>query len=84
MSLCHVVAGLYRLSVLCSLCLPGEVVWEETTAKGVSDSSPMTLYELLFTIEKRGTLQYTITGHKAERPPAVQRGEETDRWDWKL
>ncbi|CAK9106475.1 Uncharacterized protein SCF082_LOCUS49592 [Durusdinium trenchii] len=66
------------------LALPKDVVWEETTAKGVSDSSPMTLYELLFTIEKRGTLQYTITGHKAERPPAVQRGEETDRWDWKL
>lgn len=56
-----------------------EVVWEETTPKGPTSSKPMTLYELIYTIEKRGCLDYTITGHTAQRPPSVQRGEEGDR-----
>ena len=52
---------------------------EETSAGGAaSDSFPMSLYKLLKTIEERGVVDYTVTGHKVMRPGSVQRGETPD------
>lgn len=56
-----------------------KVVWEETTARGASDSAPMKMYDRVYALEKRGSLDFTITGHKMERPAEVLRGEESDR-----
>lgn len=42
------------------------------------DTGPFSLYELLISLEKRGHLDQTLTGHSYQRPPAVARGEQRD------
>lgn len=41
----------------------------------------MSLFKLLTTIEKRGAVDFKLTGHKIERPAAVRRGEAADAID---
>ena len=55
------------------------MVLEEQTSNGPSDSSPMTLFQLVHTLERKGILDLTLTGHTADRPASVKRGEESDR-----
>ncbi|CAK9077334.1 unnamed protein product [Durusdinium trenchii] len=50
----------------------------EQSPQGLRDIGPMTVYKLLVSFEKRGILDLKLTGHSAERPPAVQRGEQHD------
>ena len=46
---------------------------------GVSDSKPMTIFECLVMLEKRGTLDMKLSGHQCQRPASVVRGEDQDR-----
>ena len=57
------------------------VLEEQVQGGGVADSSPMSLFKLLTTIEKRGAVDFKLTGHKIERPAAVRRGEAADAID---
>lgn len=52
---------------------------EEQTARGPTDGSPTTLYDIVVKLEKQGCLDLKVTGHTISRPPSVQRGEESDR-----
>lgn len=52
---------------------------EETTSGGVTDSKPMSVYEVVVQLERRGVLDSKLSGHEVSRPAAVQRGEEQDR-----
>ena len=65
---------------LCSTlpCIPFEVVLEEQTGQGPQDTQPMSLYDLITLLEKRNIVDFTITGHKVERPASVCRGEAKD------
>ncbi|CAK9016804.1 Uncharacterized protein SCF082_LOCUS13348 [Durusdinium trenchii] len=56
-----------------------QVVHEEATSQGPVESKPMSWYDFIVSLEKKGSLDYTITGHDCTRPAAVQRGEESDR-----
>ena len=56
-----------------------EVVLEEQSSQGTTDSPPMTLFDLIIKLEKAGHLDTTSCGHQISRPPTVARGEETDR-----
>lgn len=55
------------------------MVHEEATSQGPVESKPMSWYDFIVSLEKKGSLDYTITGHDCTRPAAVQRGEESDR-----
>eukprot|EP00435_Cladocopium_sp_Y103_P057161 s717_g19.t1 len=55
------------------------VVLEEQSRQGPADSAPMTAYELIVSMEKKGILDCKLTGHAFDRPAAVKRGEERDR-----
>ncbi|CAK9089330.1 unnamed protein product, partial [Durusdinium trenchii] len=55
-----------------------EVVLEEQTGQGPQDTQPMSLYDLITLLEKRNIVDFTITGHKVERPASVCRGEAKD------
>ena len=61
------------------MCCASKVVLEEQTSQGPADSNPMTLFELVLMLERKGILDTKITGHGVDRPPSVKRGEETDR-----
>ena len=54
------------------------MVLEESGPTGITDSRPMTVYNLLTTLERRGILDSKLQGHKVARPPEVQRGEAAD------
>lgn len=41
----------------------------------------MTLREALQHVEKNGLVDYTLGGHKCERPPEVKQGKCDDRFD---
>jgi len=56
-----------------------EVVLEETTGNGVSDSPPISVYDLIVKMETQGNLDLKVSGHTLSRPVAVQRGTESDR-----
>lgn len=56
-----------------------KVVLEETVANGVADSPPMSLFDLMISLEKQGVLDTKLSGHTLSRPPSVQRGDESDR-----
>ena len=62
-----------------AVCCTSKVVLEEQTSQGPADSNPMTLFELVLMLERKGILDTKITGHGVDRPPSVKRGEETDR-----
>ena len=62
-----------------AVCCTSKVVPEEQTSQGPADSNPMTLFELVLMLERKGILDTKITGHGVDRPPSVKRGEETDR-----
>lgn len=55
-----------------------QVILEETSTSGVTDSLPMTLFKLVVLLEKRGLTGFTLTGHKLDRPSSVKRGESAD------
>ena len=52
---------------------------EEQTSQGPADSKPMSFFELILSLEKKGILDAKLTGHHVDRPPSVKRGEERDR-----
>ena len=52
---------------------------EEQSSQGPSDTAPMSIYELVVSMEKKGILDLKLTGHGFDRPAAVKRGEERDR-----
>ena len=56
-------------------------MFEESTTErgGCADSAPMTFHNLIIMMEKKGVFDSKVTGHSVTRPPAVQRGEESDR-----
>ena len=54
------------------------MVLEEQTGQGPQDTQPMSLYDLITLLEKRNIVDFTITGHKIERPASVCRGEAKD------
>lgn len=61
-------------------CLHFQVVLEETSSENkTSDSAPMTLFDLIVLLEKRGIFDATVSCHSCERPASVQRGDESDR-----
>ena len=51
---------------------------EEQGSQGISDSKPMSIFQMLIMLEKRGMLDMRLSCHKAERPASVQRGEAAD------
>ena len=55
------------------------MVLEEQTSNGPCDSTPMTLFQLVHMLERKGILDLTLTGHTVDRPASVKRGEERDR-----
>lgn len=56
---------------------------EEEGPQGKTDSSPVTLYDLCVLLEKRGVMDFKVTGHEVDRPADVKRGESADRVDVK-
>ena len=48
---------------------------EEQSPQGLSDTGPMSVYQLMLSYEKRGHLDLKITGHAIDRPANVRRGE---------
>ena len=56
-----------------------QVVFEESSDKGSTDSPPMPLKQLMLNMERQGILDLSVTGHSVSRPPSVLRGEEADR-----
>ena len=65
------------------VCFPlsseAQVVLEETTSQGPVDSQPMSVFQMMVSFEKKGVLDLKVTGHLVDRPPAVKRGEESDK-----
>eukprot|EP00438_Fugacium_kawagutii_P020088 Skav200150 [mRNA] locus=scaffold2013:409300:426011:+ [translate_table: standard] len=55
------------------------VVLEEQTSQGSADTNPMSVFDLIVSMEKKGILDCKLTGHTTDRPAAVRRGEERDR-----
>ena len=55
------------------------MVLEETTSQGPADSQPMSVFQMMVSFEKKGVLDLKVTGHSVDRPPAVKRGEESDK-----
>ena len=55
------------------------VLEESTSAGGVIDSKPMSVFDLMIQMEKQGHLNLKLSGHTCQRPPAVVRGEDQDR-----
>lgn len=49
------------------------VLEEQAQGQPAQDSAPTTLFNLMLTLEKRGILDFAVTGHKVQRPSAVQR-----------
>lgn len=45
-----------------------------------SDSSLMSLREVLQKVERGGAVDYTLGGHRCERPPQVQQGHADDQF----
>ena len=45
-----------------------------------SDSSLMTLREVLQKVERGGAVDYTVGGHRCDRPPQVQQGQADDHF----
>ncbi|CAK9072441.1 Uncharacterized protein SCF082_LOCUS35627 [Durusdinium trenchii] len=54
------------------------VCLEEQSPQGLVDIGPFTVYKMFVGYEK-GMMDLKLTGHGFNRPPAVQRGEESDR-----
>lgn len=52
---------------------------EEQSPQGLVDIGPFTVYKMFVGFEKKGMMDLKLTGHGFNRPPAVQRGEESDR-----
>ncbi|CAK9049972.1 unnamed protein product, partial [Durusdinium trenchii] len=55
------------------------VVLEEQSTQGPADSAPMSFFQLVLSMERKGILDCKLTGHTVDRPAAVKRGEERDR-----
>lgn len=62
-------------------CQTQVVLEESTSAGGVSDGKPMSIYALMVQLERQGVLDLKLSCHNVQRPPSVVRGEDEDRSD---
>lgn len=58
-----------------------QVVLETSTegSTAVVDSKPLPFYDLYVQLEKKGSIDFAVTGHKVDRPAEVKKGECSDR-----
>ena len=54
------------------------MVFEEQGPQGVTDTAPMTLYELYLMLENRGIIDFRITRRDVDRPSEVKKGNAAD------